>query len=58
MILILIVGHLFNLAVNTLGAFIHGARLQFVEFFTKFITGTGRTYKPFAKEERFIILKD
>lgn len=58
MIVILVVGHIFNLAVNTLGAFIHGARLQFVEFFTKFITGTGRAFKPFAKEERFIVLKD
>lgn len=58
MVLILVGGHLFNLAVNTLGAFIHGARLQFVEFFTKFITGTGRTFKPFSRQERFILLNN
>jgi len=57
-VLILIGGHLFNLAVNTLGAFIHSARLQFVEFFGKFITGTGRIFKPFKREERYISIID
>ena len=51
---ILIIGHLFNLAVNTLGAFIHGARLQFVEFFGKFITGAGRSFHPFKRNERYV----
>jgi V/A-type H+-transporting ATPase subunit I len=48
-ILILIIGHTFTLAVNTLGAFIHSARLQFVEFFGKFVVGTGRAFKPLAR---------
>lgn len=56
-VLILIVGHLFNLAVNTLGAFIHSARLQFVEFFGKFIGGTGKTFQPFKRTERFVTIK-
>lgn len=56
-VLILIVGHLFNLAVNALGAFIHSARLQFVEFFGKFITGGGRAFVPFARRERYVILE-
>ena len=55
-IAILIVGHLFNLAVNLLGAFIHSARLQFVEFFGKFITETGRNFKPFKREERNVVI--
>ncbi len=57
MIVILIVGHLFNLAVNLLGAFIHSARLQFVEFFGKFISGTGRNFMPFKRKERYVALK-
>ncbi|MEZ4104195.1 MAG: V-type ATPase 116kDa subunit family protein [Candidatus Paceibacterota bacterium] len=58
-VLILIAGHLFTLVVNTLGAFIHSARLQFVEFFGKFISGTGRTFKPLKREESYItIVKD
>jgi V/A-type H+-transporting ATPase subunit I len=55
---ILIIGHMFTLAVNTLGAFIHSARLQFVEFFGKFIVGTGREFHPLARTEKHIIVKD
>lgn len=50
---ILIGGHLFNLAINALGSFIHSGRLQFVEFFPKFMEGGGRRFRPFKKEGRF-----
>ncbi|MCB9810086.1 hypothetical protein H6781_00620 [Candidatus Nomurabacteria bacterium] len=55
---VLIIGHLFTLAVNTLGAFIHSARLQFVEFFGKFITGTGREFNPLSRTEKHVTIKD
>ena len=35
-ILVFLFGHLLNFAINALGAFIHSARLQYVEFFGKF----------------------
>lgn len=58
-VVILIAGHLFTLVVNTLGAFIHSARLQFVEFFGKFISGTGRTFRPLKREESYVtVVKD
>jgi len=51
-ILIFIVGHLFNILMNGLGAFIHSTRLHFLELFTKFYDGGGTLYKPFkAKRE-------
>ncbi len=53
-ILILVGGHTFNLAINVLGAYIHSGRLQFVEFFPKFMQGGGRKFKPFAKEAYFV----
>lgn len=56
MVVILVVGHLFNLVVNVLGAFIHSARLQFVEFFGKFITGNGRNFKPLQRTERNVVI--
>ena len=56
--LVLIIGHMFTLAVNTLGAFIHSARLQFVEFFGKFIVGTGREFHPLSRTEKHITVKD
>jgi len=46
-IIIFIIGHVFNMLMNGLGAFIHSTRLHFLEFFTKFYEGGGRTYKPF-----------
>lgn len=53
MLVLLVFGHLFNLAINALGAFIHTARLQFVEFFTKFFEGGGRKFDPFSRRFRF-----
>jgi V/A-type H+/Na+-transporting ATPase subunit I len=48
-ILIYVLGHTMNLALNTLGAFIHSGRLQFVEFFGNFFEGGGRPFTPFKR---------
>lgn len=57
-IIVLIVGHVFNLGINALGAFIHSGRLQFVEFFTKFLEGGGRAFSPLRRESRYVRLRD
>lgn len=54
--LILLGGHTFNLCINALGAFIHSGRLQFVEFFPKFLEGGGRRFKPLKSELKYIKL--
>ena len=51
-IIIFIIGHLFNLAMNGLGAFIHTTRLHFLEFFTKFYDGGGKKYVPFKADRK------
>ena len=56
-VVVLIGGHLFNLAVNCLGGFVHSARLQYLEFFSKFFTGGGRAFVPFSVEKRYSITK-
>jgi V/A-type H+-transporting ATPase subunit I len=53
MILVLVGGHSFNIAVNALGGFVHSARLQYVEFYPKFFEGGGRPFRPFKKELRY-----
>jgi V/A-type H+-transporting ATPase subunit I len=53
-VIILLIGHTFTLAVNTLGAFIHSARLQFVEFFGKFVVGSGRSFAPLARSDNHV----
>jgi V/A-type H+-transporting ATPase subunit I len=56
MILVLIGGHGFNLILSVLGAFVHTMRLQFVEFFPKFLVGGGRAFQPLCKEYKHIYM--
>jgi V/A-type H+/Na+-transporting ATPase subunit I len=49
-ILLLILGHAFNLALSALGSTIHSARLHFVEAFKSFFQPGGIEYKPFKVE--------
>ena len=46
-ILVLVVGHSFSFVLNLMGAFAHGIRLHFVEFFGKFYSGGGEEFSPF-----------
>ena len=46
-ILIVVIGHVLNIAMCVLGAFVHPLRLNFLEFFKNSgYEGTGRKYKP------------
>ncbi len=54
---ILVVGHMFNIAISTLGAFVHTTRLQFVEFFSYFFQGGGEAFEPLAHEGKYVITK-
>jgi V/A-type H+-transporting ATPase subunit I len=56
-ILILIGGHVFNMLLAVLSAFVHTLRLQYVEFFPKFLVGGGREFKPLAKEYEYIYIE-
>ena len=49
-ILLLVMGHTFNLALSVLGSTVHSARLHFVEAFKSFFQGGGVEYKPFKVE--------
>ncbi|MCK4959608.1 MAG: V-type ATP synthase subunit I, partial [Planctomycetes bacterium] len=51
-------GHLFNIANSALGSFVHSMRLQFVEFFTKFIVGGGKQFEPLEKKYRHIKVEE
>lgn len=56
-IVVLIVGHTYNIAVNVLGAFVHSLRLQYVEFFPRFYSGGGEAFMPFRERNQFVTLK-
>ena len=57
-VVIFIVGHLLNLAINLLGAYVHTNRLQFVEFFGKFYEGGGRPFNPFKTNTKYTDIKE
>ena len=58
LIIVFIVGHTANLAINLLGAYVHTDRLQFVELFSKFYTGGGREFEPFTVNTKYIKFKE
>jgi V/A-type H+-transporting ATPase subunit I len=50
MILILLFGHGINIAINSIGSFVHPMRLTFVEFYNNVgFEGGGKAYEPFKK---------
>jgi V/A-type H+/Na+-transporting ATPase subunit I len=50
---ILFIGHIFNIILGVFEPGIQGARLIYVEFFSKFYHGNGRPFKPFGIIRRF-----
>lgn len=50
-ILILILGHGINLLLAVISGFVHGLRLNFIEFFNWGLSGEGYPFKPFLKKE-------
>ncbi len=57
-IVVFVIGHLLNIGINALGAYVHTNRLQFVEFFGKFYTGGGREFKPYAVNTKHYNIKE
>ena len=56
-VILMVVGHIFNLAIGLLGAYIHDARLQYVEFYGRFYTGEGELFTPLGSMHRHIYLE-
>ncbi len=45
--------HLFNMVLGMFEALVQGARLNYVEFFSKFYEGGGRPFSPFMRTRKF-----
>lgn len=56
--IVFVFGHLFNMAINLLGAYVHTCRLQYVEFFGKFYEGGGREFLPFKQNTKYVDIKE
>ncbi|NCB92205.1 MAG: V-type ATP synthase subunit I [Clostridia bacterium] len=57
-IIVFIAGHLLNLGINLLGAYVHTCRLQYVEFFGKFYEGGGKAFNPFRANTKYVEIKE
>lgn len=57
-IVVFLFGHAINIGINALGAYVHGNRLQFVEFFSKFYEGGGRSFVPLSMQTRHYKIKE
>lgn len=58
LVLIAIIGHVFSMAINALGSYVHDSRLQFVEFFGKFYEGGGELFRPLGSEMKYYYIND
>ena len=58
LVIVFVIGHTANLAINLLGAYVHTDRLQFVELFSKFYTGGGREFAPLTVNTKYIKFKE
>ena len=53
-VIVLPIGTVLNLAISVLGAFVHTARLQYIEFFGKFYEEGGRHFEPYRVNAKHV----
>jgi len=53
---VIIVGHVFNLVINLVSGYVHTSRLQYVEFFSKFMIAGGDPFDPFGIRTEYLDL--
>jgi V/A-type H+-transporting ATPase subunit I len=57
LIMILLIGHVINLALSGITCFVHSLRLCFVEFLLKFYDGSGKRYSPLRLRTQPVFVK-
>lgn len=53
-IFIYIIGHIFNIGMGLLSAYVHDSRLQYIEFFGKFYEGGGYEFRPLSVQLKHV----
>jgi V/A-type H+-transporting ATPase subunit I len=51
---IFLFGHAFNMGINIIGTYVHAARLQYLEFFSKFYISGGVPFRPLAYNTKYV----
>ncbi len=58
LVIVMLLGHLLNMAINVLGSFVHTSRLQYLEFFGKFYEDGGVAFKPALPSDRYSTVEE
>lgn len=53
-LVIFLVGNVFNMGINIIGTYVHAARLQYLEFFSKFYKEGGLPFKPLKYRTKYV----
>lgn len=53
-VLVFLLGHAFNMGINLIGTYVHAARLQYLEFFSKFYESGGRPFDPLELRNKYV----
>jgi len=53
-VVLAVILHAFNMAMGVLSAYVHNARLQYLEFYGKFYTGDGHTFVPLGGKTKYV----
>ncbi|MBQ9029952.1 MAG: V-type ATP synthase subunit I [Parasporobacterium sp.] len=57
-VLVFLIINAINIGINTLGAYVHTNRLQYVEFFGRFYEGGGRPFEPYSIKTKYFKFKE
>ena len=57
-IIVALIGHFLNFALNLIGCFVHTMRLQFLEFFGKWYREGGRPFQPLNYNTKYVDIKE
>jgi V/A-type H+-transporting ATPase subunit I len=57
-IIVFIIGHALNFALNLIGCFVHTLRLQFLEFFGKWYRDGGKKFNPLSVQSKYVNVKE
>ncbi|MDR0928967.1 MAG: V-type ATP synthase subunit I [Oscillospiraceae bacterium] len=55
---LLVFFHMFNFAINALGAYVHSCRLQYIEFFSKFYEDGGIPFTPLNQTTTYVAIRE
>ncbi len=53
-LVIFLAGHAFNFTINIIGTYVHAARLQYIEYFSKFYDSPGEAFKPLYAGTKYV----